>query len=163
MATSACKFYWNQHLDIFIFETDVESLKWRILLVLIFITELFGICFSNFRSSWLIYDSNRAVAVQGKTLRRRSLEIRAEVDFVNAEEAKQLIAVEGYAILDVRDKSQYERAHIKSCHHVPLFIENKDNDIGKVLSSTCNIFYCSMLFHHAPFFLISILFIYFGL
>lgn len=57
--------------------------------------------------------------------------IKAEVNFVNGEEAKNLIAVEGYAILDVRDVTQYDRAHIKACHHIPLFIENKDNDIGK--------------------------------
>ena len=69
----------------------------------------------------------------GKSLGRRNLQIKAEVNFVNAEEGKKLIAVEGYAILDVRDKSQYDRAHIKSCYHVPLFIENQDNDLGKDL------------------------------
>lgn len=69
----------------------------------------------------------------GKSLGRRNLQIKAEVNFVNAEEGKKLIAVEGYAILDVRDKSQYGRAHIKSCYHVPLFIENQDNDLGKDL------------------------------
>lgn len=52
------------------------------------------------------------------------------MNFVNAEEAKELIA-EGYTVIDVRDKSQYNRAHIKSCYHVPLFIENQDNDLGK--------------------------------
>ena len=65
-----------------------------------------------------------------KPIRRRALAIRAEVSFVNPEEAKELIAVEGYTVLDVRDRTQFERAHIKSCVHVPLFIENKDNDIG---------------------------------
>lgn len=69
-------------------------------------------------------------ALVGKTLHRRALTIKAEVNFVNAEEAKKLIA-EGYSILDVRDITQYERAHIKECKHVPLFIENKDNDLGK--------------------------------
>lgn len=64
-------------------------------------------------------------------IRRRNLSIRAEVNFVNAEEAQKLIAVEGYAVLDVRDKSQFDRAHIKSCYHVPLFIENTDNDPGE--------------------------------
>lgn len=71
-----------------------------------------------------------------KTSRRRRLEIRAKVDYVNAEEAKKLIAVEGYAIVDVRDKSQFERAHIKSCYHVPLFIENQDNDLGTIIKRT---------------------------
>lgn len=67
----------------------------------------------------------------GKPLRRSSLTVRAEVDYVNAEEAKKLIAAEGYAVLDVRDRTQFERAHIKDCYHVPLFIENNDNDLGK--------------------------------
>lgn len=58
------------------------------------------------------------------------MNIRAEVSYVNAEEAKKLIAVEGYTVLDVRDKSQFDRAHIKSCYHVPLFVENKDSDFG---------------------------------
>jgi len=53
------------------------------------------------------------------------------VNYVNAEEAKKLIALEEYTILDVRDKNQYERAHIKSCYHVTIFIENQDNDFGK--------------------------------
>lgn len=66
----------------------------------------------------------------GKSVGRRNLQIKAEVNFVNAEEAKRLIAVDEYAIVDVRDKSQYSRAHIKSCYHVPLFIENQDNDLG---------------------------------
>ena len=70
-------------------------------------------------------------AISGRPIRQRNLSIRAEVNFVNAEEAKKLITVEGYAVLDVRDKSQFDRAHIKSCYHVPLFIENKDNDPGK--------------------------------
>lgn len=60
---------------------------------------------------------------------RRSFVIKAEVEFVDSEKATKLIA-EGYAVLDVRDKTQFERAHIKNCYHVPLFIENKDNDIG---------------------------------
>lgn len=59
------------------------------------------------------------------------------MNFVNAEEAKKLIAVEGYSILDVRDKSQFERAHIKSCYHVPLFTENQDNDLGMQNSPPC--------------------------
>lgn len=57
--------------------------------------------------------------------------MKAEINYVNAEEAKKLIAVEGYAVLDVRDNTQFKRAHIKDCFHVPLFIENNDNDLGK--------------------------------
>lgn len=73
--------------------------------------------------------THRGESASGKPIRRRGLAIRAEVNYVSAEEAKQLIA-EGYTVIDVRDKSQFDRAHIKSCFHVPLFIENKDNDIG---------------------------------
>ncbi|CAB4286827.1 unnamed protein product [Prunus armeniaca] len=61
---------------------------------------------------------------------------RAKVNFVTAEEAKELIAVDGYTVVDVRDKSQFERAHIKSCHHVPLFIANEDNDPGTIIKRT---------------------------
>ena len=93
-----------------------------------------GVIFSNFRASRLMLETRTMVGAGGKSLgRRRNLQIKAEVDFVNAEEAKKLIAVEGYAIVDVRDKFQYSRAHIKSCYHVPLFIENQDNDFGKHL------------------------------
>ncbi|KAK4798883.1 hypothetical protein SAY86_024248 [Trapa natans] len=60
----------------------------------------------------------------------RGLQARAEISYVNAEEAKNLVAAKGYSILDIRDRVQYERAHIKQCYHVPLFIEDQDNDIG---------------------------------
>lgn len=66
---------------------------------------------------------------------RTSLRINAEIEYINAEEAKRLIAEEGYSIVDVRDQSQYERAHIKSCKHVPLFVENKDNDPGIIITT----------------------------
>lgn len=61
----------------------------------------------------------------------RSLRVIAEVSFVNVDEAKELVEKDGYVVIDVRDKLQYERAHIKSSYHVPLFVENQDNDIGK--------------------------------
>lgn len=61
---------------------------------------------------------------------RTSLRVNAEIEYINAEEAKRLIAEEGYSIVDVRDRTQYERAHIRSCKHVPLFVENTDNDPG---------------------------------
>ncbi|PPD88587.1 hypothetical protein GOBAR_DD14476 [Gossypium barbadense] len=85
------------------------------------------------RKTWLELKTNYGRATP---IRRRNLSIRAEVNFVNAEEAKKLIAVEGYAVLDVRDKSQFDRAHIKSCYHVPLFIENTDNDPGTIVKRT---------------------------
>ncbi|XP_078170891.1 rhodanese/Cell cycle control phosphatase superfamily protein [Carex rostrata] len=67
--------------------------------------------------------------------RRKFSSIRAEVIFVNGDEAKKLVN-EGYKILDVRDKTQFERAHIKSCYHVPFFIENNDNDVGTIIKRT---------------------------
>ncbi|KAL8463937.1 hypothetical protein ACS0TY_033757 [Phlomoides rotata] len=70
-----------------------------------------------------------------KQQHRRSFIIKAEVDFVDSDKATKLIA-EGYAVLDVRDRIQFERAHIKNCYHVPLFIENKDNDLGTIVKRT---------------------------
>lgn len=52
---------------------------------------------------------------------------------MNSDEAKKLIAVEGYAVVDIRDKTQFKRAHIKNCYHAPLFIENNDSDLGLLL------------------------------
>ncbi|KAF3325915.1 rhodanese-like domain-containing protein 9 [Carex littledalei] len=68
--------------------------------------------------------------------RRQYSSIRAEVIFVNGDEAKKLVNEEGYKILDVRDNTQFERAHIKSCYHVPFFIENNDNDVGTIIKRT---------------------------
>lgn len=62
------------------------------------------------------------------------------MSFINSEDAKKLTTDEGFKVLDVRDKSQFDRAHIKSCYHVPLFIENQDNDLGNAPS--CLISYC---------------------
>ncbi|KAF5181900.1 Rhodanese-like domain-containing protein 9 protein [Thalictrum thalictroides] len=87
---------------------------------------------SHRRKPWLVLET----AGPCKSLRSRGSVIRAEIKFVNADEAKELIATEGYAVLDVRDKSQFERAHIKSCHHVPIYVENTDNDIGTIINRT---------------------------
>ncbi|KAI9077281.1 hypothetical protein K1719_040725 [Acacia pycnantha] len=91
---------------------------------------------SNLGTSSLALKSHNARNMPGKLPVRRSLTIKAEVKYVNAGEAKELIAVEGYTILDVRDKTQFDRAHIKSCYHVPLFVENKDNDPGTIIIRT---------------------------
>ncbi|XP_035545786.1 rhodanese-like domain-containing protein 9, chloroplastic [Juglans regia] len=90
----------------------------------------------SFRTSCLVSETHIGRTMPGKLLHRKNLNIKAEVSYVNAEEAKKLISVEEYTILDVRDKSQYDRAHIKSCYHVPLFIENQDNDFGTILKRT---------------------------
>ncbi|XP_054808955.1 rhodanese-like domain-containing protein 9, chloroplastic isoform X2 [Prosopis cineraria] len=82
----------------------------------------------------------------GKHPGRRSLAIKAAVKYVNAEEAKELIAVEGYTVLDVRDKSQFDRAHIKSCYHVPLFVENQDNDLGTIIKRTLHNNFAGLFF-----------------
>ncbi|XP_009376105.2 rhodanese-like domain-containing protein 9, chloroplastic [Pyrus x bretschneideri] len=108
---------------------------------------------SNFCTSWLKLDTRThggGTILGQPTRHRRKFSIRAEVDFVSAEEAKELVAVEGYTVIDVRDKSQYERAHIKSCHHVPLFIENQDNDFGTIIKRTLHNNF-SGLFYGLPF------------
>lgn len=86
----------------------------------------------NFRTPSVAFKTNHVRITPCKTCsgRGRSTKIRAEVNFVNGEEARKLVVEEGYVVLDVRDKTQYDRAHIKSCYHVPLFVENKDNDLG---------------------------------
>ncbi|XP_020967538.1 fatty acyl-CoA reductase 3-like [Arachis ipaensis] len=84
------------------------------------------------QGSTLLRDVHIGIPNSGGKLRwRSSLTIKAEVKFVNAEQAKELVTVAGYTVLDVRDKIQFERAHIKSCYHVPLFVENQDNDPSK--------------------------------
>ncbi|KAG4915986.1 hypothetical protein JHK82_053624 [Glycine max] len=91
---------------------------------------------SNLGTCWLVLKTHNARAVPGKlpgTVRRRLSLIKAEVKYVNAEKAKELVEADGYTVLDVRDKTQFVRAHIKSCSHVPLFVENKDNDPGTII------------------------------
>lgn len=72
--------------------------------------------------------------------------IRAEVRFLNADDAKRLVDEEGYTILDVRDNSQFNRAHVKSCSHVPLFIENNDNDPGTIVKRTLHNNFAGLFF-----------------
>ncbi|KZV36388.1 rhodanese-like domain-containing protein 9, chloroplastic [Dorcoceras hygrometricum] len=91
---------------------------------------------SNLATSWSVFGTHQVQTLKGNRLHRRNSVIKAEVNFVDSEEAKKLIAVEGYAVLDVRDSIQFKRAHIKDCYHVPLFIENKDNDLGTILKRT---------------------------
>ncbi|KAJ6699902.1 RHODANESE-LIKE DOMAIN-CONTAINING PROTEIN 9 CHLOROPLASTIC [Salix purpurea] len=91
---------------------------------------------SNFTTSWLEFETRHRRTIRGEPKRWRNFGIRAEVDFVNSDEAKKLVTDEGYVVLDVRDRTQYERAHIKSCYHVPLFIENQDNDFGTIIKRT---------------------------
>lgn len=92
-----------------------------------------------FRGSWIAVRIRQGGEPAGISLsprrrrRRRSscaAVVRAEVSFVGADEAKRLVDEEGYTVLDIRDRTQRERAYIKSSTHVPLFIENQDNDIG---------------------------------
>ncbi|XP_057783463.1 rhodanese-like domain-containing protein 9, chloroplastic isoform X1 [Salvia miltiorrhiza] len=87
--------------------------------------------FSNLSPSRLVIGATKRRVVHIK----RSV-TKAEVNFVDSDEAKKLIAVEGYAVVDVRDKTQFERAHIKDCYHVPLFIQNNDNDLGTIIKRT---------------------------
>uniref|UniRef100_A0A2P2KR42 Rhodanese domain-containing protein n=1 Tax=Rhizophora mucronata TaxID=61149 RepID=A0A2P2KR42_RHIMU len=91
---------------------------------------------SNFQASLFKFETHRRRAIPSKLTHLRSIGVRAEVNYVNAEEAKKLLSDQGYVVLDVRDKTQYDRAHIKSCSHVPLFIENQDNDFGTIIKRT---------------------------
>ncbi|GAB4851552.1 Rhodanese-like domain-containing protein 9, chloroplastic [Ancistrocladus abbreviatus] len=100
---------------------------------------------SNFRTSWLVLETHHGRTMPGKSLCWKKFQTRAEVNYVNAEEAKKLVA-EGYAVVDVRDKTQFERAHIKSCYHVPLFIENQDNDFGTIIKRTVHNNFSGLLF-----------------
>lgn len=85
--------------------------------------------FRNLAASSFVVGIHPGATLPGR--RRRFLSIKAEVNYVKAEEAKKLITVEGFSVLDVRDNTQFKRAHIKDCFHVPLFIENNDKDLGK--------------------------------
>ncbi|KAL5201917.1 hypothetical protein ABZP36_036271 [Zizania latifolia] len=83
-------------------------------------------------------------------LRRRrsagSIAVRAEVSFVDGDEAKRLVAEEGYTVLDIRDRTQHERAHVKNSTHVPLFIENDDSDIGTIVKRTVHNNFAGLFF-----------------
>ncbi|KAL8261689.1 hypothetical protein R6Q59_025738 [Mikania micrantha] len=103
---------------------------------------------SNFGAISLRF--NNAHGGRTSTIFRKSLRINAEISYVNAEEAKKLVSEEGYSIVDVRDRIQYERAHIKPCSHVPLFVENKDNDIGTIIKRQLHNNF-SGLFYGLPF------------
>ncbi|GFQ05452.1 rhodanese-like domain-containing protein 9 chloroplastic [Phtheirospermum japonicum] len=105
---------------------------------------------SNLATPRLVVGTYKGRILTGRRAHKRNLVIKAEVDFVNFEEAKKLIAVDGYAVVDVRDRTQFERAHIKDCYHVPLFIENKDNDLGTILLRTVHNNF-SGLFYGLPF------------
>ncbi|XP_021770413.1 rhodanese-like domain-containing protein 9, chloroplastic [Chenopodium quinoa] len=101
------------------------------------------------RASCLAFQSSGkswVVLPKGSFRRRRQFGIRAEINYVNADEAKELVKADGYAIVDVRDKSQFERAHIKSCYHVPLFIENQDNDPGTIIKRTLHNNFAGLFF-----------------
>lgn len=88
--------------------------------------------------------------MKGKPLHRKAFGINAAIEFVNANEAKKLISVDGYVVLDVRDTTQFERAHIKEGFHIPLFIENKDNDLETALKRAVHSSF-SGLFYGLPF------------
>lgn len=98
------------------------------------------------RAYCLEFQTSGGWTLPKRSIRQRHFKIRAEIDYVNADDAKKLVAVEGYSIVDVRDKTQFERAHIKSCYHVPLFIENKDNDPGTIIKRTLHNNFAGLFF-----------------
>ncbi|KAL2613800.1 hypothetical protein R1flu_025492 [Riccia fluitans] len=65
---------------------------------------------------------------------RGALSVRAEIEYVRVEEAKEMVEKGGYTIVDIRDKAQYDRSHIPSSVHILYFIENTDSDIGTVIN-----------------------------
>lgn len=105
---------------------------------------------SDFRASSLAFQTSGRQAIPKRSIHWRHFGVRAEISYVNADDAKELVAKEGYAIVDVRDKSQFERAHIKSCYHAPLFIENQDNDPGTIIKRTAHNNFAG-LFYGKPF------------
>ncbi|OAY77156.1 Rhodanese-like domain-containing protein 9, chloroplastic [Ananas comosus] len=109
---------------------------------------LLGLCTASSppRVSWAAFRIDYPRAVNSKPCRKRISVIRAEVNFVSGDEAKRLVDEEGYTVLDVRDKTQFDRAHIKSCHHVPLFIENNDNDLGTIVKRTVHNNFAGLFF-----------------
>eukprot|EP00249_Psilotum_nudum_P005387 c18825_g1_i1 orf=223-963(+) len=62
--------------------------------------------------------------------------VKAELKSVDGEEAKRLVEREGFTVVDIRDGSQYAKAHIIHSVHIPLFIENNDGDIGTIIRRT---------------------------
>jgi len=59
--------------------------------------------------------------------------VSAGVQYVDADEAKQMVSNDGYKIIDIRDASQYDRSHITKSDHIPLFIANEDGDPGTLI------------------------------
>ena len=59
--------------------------------------------------------------------------VRAGIESFSVSEAVKAVNEDGYKVLDVRDKLQHDRARIVGSVHVPLFVENTDNDIGSWL------------------------------
>ncbi|KAG6543180.1 hypothetical protein Mapa_015429 [Marchantia paleacea] len=88
----------------------------------------------NMQSTLLPSTARFIVQRRGAAFSHRVGVASAEVKFVGVEEAKQMVEKDGYTILDIRDKSQYERSHIANCVHIPYFIENTDNDIGTIIN-----------------------------
>ncbi|KAM7264909.1 hypothetical protein ACFE04_002592 [Oxalis oulophora] len=104
------------------------------------------IVFSNIRTSWLELQTRSGRALPGKLVVRRNFNIRADIDFVTADEAKKLVSSDGYSVVDVRDQSQFARAHLKSCYHAPLFINNEDNDFGTIIKRTVHNNFAGLFF-----------------
>lgn len=59
--------------------------------------------------------------------------IFAETQFFSVPEAKKAVEEDKYTVVDIRDGAQFERAHIKDCVHIPLFVENTDMDVATII------------------------------
>eukprot|EP00897_Mesotaenium_endlicherianum_P001161 jgi/Mesen1/11045/ME000099S10485 len=76
----------------------------------------------------------------------RPLSVRADVQFLTADDAKKVVEKDGYKVLDVRDEKQYARSHIPGSINVPLYTENKDNDIETIIKRQAHNNFAGMLY-----------------
>jgi len=75
--------------------------------------------------------SRSASSLSARAPTRRSVVSRtvwSKIDYVPASKVANLVTQEGYALLDVRDNNQFQKAHVKGSVHIPLFKEDEAKD-----------------------------------
>lgn len=92
---------------------------------------------SSFRSSmWSVPTRISSPKLHMHSTSRSStsrFQVSAEIEFLTLKEAKEAVEQGGYKLVDVRDPSQFDRAHIKGSTHIPFFVPNNDNDPGTIV------------------------------
>ncbi|CAI5468920.1 unnamed protein product [Closterium sp. Yama58-4] len=88
-------------------------------------------CKNAFGSSLRL--TSRARAARPQSQRRVAVVSPRAVDILTWDEAKEAVDKDGYAIVDIRDVTQYDRARISGSLHIPAFILNTDNDVGTII------------------------------